>query len=188
MTQRIYLVTGSSRGIGLGLVRELISRGHKVISVCRNPESASELEKVLSENGQPKPVKCDVASDVSVTECFCQVWSCSISIHRPMVGSSNLESKQDLFIKELFTRNGRNRSDFCCPTNFAWLPDQFFLAAHPIFVSIPLTDITLQKIRRRDRKSPISKSVGEPGKIRKVGKWMSLLSAHFRDFLITIIR
>ena len=73
MTQRIFLVTGSSRGIGLGLVRELISRGHKVVATCRNPESASELTKVLAENGQPEAVKCDVASDTSVEECFNKV-------------------------------------------------------------------------------------------------------------------
>jgi len=73
MTQRIFLVTGSSRGIGLGLVRELISRGHKVVATCRNPETASELAKVLAENGQPEAVGCDVTSDASVEECFKKV-------------------------------------------------------------------------------------------------------------------
>ncbi len=73
MAQRIYLVTGSSRGIGLGLVRELVSRGHRVVATCRNPDSASELEKLLTDNGQPKPVACDVTSDESVDECFKKV-------------------------------------------------------------------------------------------------------------------
>ncbi len=45
------------------------------------------------------------------------------------------------------------------------LSDWFCQAVCPIFVSIWLTDITLHKIRQRDRKIPISKSVGEPGKI-----------------------
>ncbi len=45
------------------------------------------------------------------------------------------------------------------------LSNQFCQAVCPIFVSIWLTDITLHKIRRRDRKIPISKLVGEPGKI-----------------------
>lgn len=35
------LVTGSSRGIGLALCKELHSRGWKVIATCRNPQSLS---------------------------------------------------------------------------------------------------------------------------------------------------
>ena len=66
MSAKIYLVTGSSRGIGLGLVRDLISRGHKVLAACRNPETATELKNLLKDNGQPEPVKCDVTSDQSV--------------------------------------------------------------------------------------------------------------------------
>jgi hypothetical protein len=46
-----------------------------------------------------------------------------------------------------------------------WLSDQFCQAVRPIFVSIRLMDITLHKIRQRDRKIPISKLVGELGKI-----------------------
>ncbi len=47
------------------------------------------------------------------------------------------------------------------------LSDQFFQAVCLILVSIWLTDITLHKIGRRDRKIPISKLVAEPGKIRQ---------------------
>ncbi len=45
------------------------------------------------------------------------------------------------------------------------LSDQFYQAICLIFVSIWLTNITLHKIGQRERKIPISKSVGEPGKI-----------------------
>jgi hypothetical protein len=45
------------------------------------------------------------------------------------------------------------------------LSDRFCQAVCQIFVSIQLTDITLHKIRQRDRKILISKSVREPGKI-----------------------
>jgi hypothetical protein len=47
------------------------------------------------------------------------------------------------------------------------MSDQFCQAVCAIFVSIRLTDITLNKIGWRDRKIPISKLVGEPGKIRQ---------------------
>ncbi len=45
------------------------------------------------------------------------------------------------------------------------LSHQFYQAICLIFVSIRLTNITLHKIGRRERKIPISKSVGEPCKI-----------------------
>jgi NAD(P)-dependent dehydrogenase (short-subunit alcohol dehydrogenase family) len=69
MFNHTCLVTGSSRGIGLGLVRELISQGHTVIATCRNPETAFELRQVLADCGQPEPIECDVTSDESVLRC-----------------------------------------------------------------------------------------------------------------------
>ena len=75
MAQQIVLVTGSSRGIGLGLVRVLISQGHKVVATCRNPDSAVELKKVLTENGQPEPLACDITSDDSIEGCSQKVFA-----------------------------------------------------------------------------------------------------------------
>ena len=75
MLNQTCLVTGSSRGIGLGLVKELISHGHKVIATCRNPATALELRKVLSDAGQPDPIECDVTSDKSVEQCYEKVSS-----------------------------------------------------------------------------------------------------------------
>ena len=37
------VVTGANRGIGLGLVRELVAAGHEVWAACRNPAEASDL-------------------------------------------------------------------------------------------------------------------------------------------------
>ncbi|OZJ05921.1 hypothetical protein BZG36_01223 [Bifiguratus adelaidae] len=41
-----YVVTGSSRGIGLELVRQLAERGDTVVATCRNPSKATELQKI----------------------------------------------------------------------------------------------------------------------------------------------
>ena len=46
------LITGCSRGIGLGLVKEYLNRNFRVIATCRNPESAMELKAILDQNKQ----------------------------------------------------------------------------------------------------------------------------------------
>ncbi len=69
--------------------------------------------------------------------------------------------------KGLFTQNSQNQSNFCCLTNFA-------RPYVPILVSIWPTDITLHKIRWIDRKIPITKLDGEPGKIGRTA-WQNQL-------------
>jgi NAD(P)-dependent dehydrogenase (short-subunit alcohol dehydrogenase family) len=46
------LVTGSSRGIGLELVRQYGAAGYDVIATCRNPEAATELRAVADTPGR----------------------------------------------------------------------------------------------------------------------------------------
>ena len=49
---KTVLITGCSRGVGLGLVKEYLKRDFQVIATCRNPESASELKFLLNEKKQ----------------------------------------------------------------------------------------------------------------------------------------
>ncbi len=44
------LITGSNRGIGLGLVKEYANHGWKVIATCRNPDQAEELQVLARQN------------------------------------------------------------------------------------------------------------------------------------------
>ena len=37
------LITGASRGLGLGLVREFLQAGHRVVATCRQPSSATQV-------------------------------------------------------------------------------------------------------------------------------------------------
>ena len=63
------LITGCSRGIGLGLVKEFISKEYNVIATCRSPDKSEELSAVLSSSGQNGPIPCDVSSDDSIEHC-----------------------------------------------------------------------------------------------------------------------
>jgi len=69
MGRKTVLITGCSRGIGLGLVKEFISKEYDVIATCRNPEKSEELSAVLSSSGQNGPIACDVSSDASIELC-----------------------------------------------------------------------------------------------------------------------
>ena len=65
MSQTV-LITGASRGLGLGLVKEFINGGFRVIATCRDPARAADLCKVLENANQSPPVALDVGSDDSV--------------------------------------------------------------------------------------------------------------------------
>ncbi len=49
---RYVLVTGSNRGIGLGLVREFLVQGDRVFATCRSPEMASELNQLQQKHAE----------------------------------------------------------------------------------------------------------------------------------------
>ena len=42
----IYIVTGTSRGIGLELVKQLVGRGDYTAACCRKPAEATELQEL----------------------------------------------------------------------------------------------------------------------------------------------
>ena len=65
------LVTGASRGIGLGLVRVLAGAGYRVVATCRSPARAADLAQLLRAAGQAPAVALDVASDQSVEQLRC---------------------------------------------------------------------------------------------------------------------
>ena len=61
------LITGSNRGIGLGLVKEYAQHGWKVIATCRNPEQAQELQAAAKAGGRIVIEQLDVTNAAQIT-------------------------------------------------------------------------------------------------------------------------
>ncbi|KAI9288247.1 hypothetical protein BC943DRAFT_288674 [Umbelopsis sp. AD052] len=72
MSPRTYFITGSSRGIGLELVKQLAAKGNIVIASARNPDSAEQLQQLV-DNKKVFAVKLDVQSEDSVKAAVAKV-------------------------------------------------------------------------------------------------------------------
>ena len=67
-----FVVTGANRGIGLELVRQLLSDNKDVIATCRNPQSAIELSE-LNANKKLTILQLEVTDANSVNEFYLQL-------------------------------------------------------------------------------------------------------------------
>ena len=45
------LITGASRGLGLGFARHFAAAGWRVLATCRNPDEATDLAGLAAESG-----------------------------------------------------------------------------------------------------------------------------------------
>ncbi len=67
--KRLAVVTGAARGIGRGIVLELLKQGRTVAGLDLNAEQLAELEKVVSEAGYSVITKCvDITQTDKLTE------------------------------------------------------------------------------------------------------------------------
>jgi len=65
-TKKVWFVTGASKGLGLTLVKKLLTEGYSVAATSRN---VAELEKVISaENSDFLPLEVDLVNENSVSE------------------------------------------------------------------------------------------------------------------------
>ena len=61
------LLTGSNRGIGLALTRQLLMRGHRVIATCRDLDAATDLQALASLGGGALDIQpLEITSESSV--------------------------------------------------------------------------------------------------------------------------
>lgn len=79
---KTYFISGASRGIGLELCRQILTRGDRLIAGCRNPENASLLSDIQITNTQLKIVQLDVDNEQSVADCFENLTNQNITIDR----------------------------------------------------------------------------------------------------------
>ena len=65
------LITGSNRGLGYEFVRQYLEQDAKVISCCRQPQTARQLKKLQAKyNHQLLIIPLDVTKQESITQAF----------------------------------------------------------------------------------------------------------------------
>ena len=63
-TQKVWLVTGASKGMGLEITKAVLRNGDKVIATSRNTNTL--LEKIEENEGNLLPVKLDITNEKEV--------------------------------------------------------------------------------------------------------------------------
>lgn len=63
-TQKVWFITGASKGMGLGITKEVLESGGKVIATSRNTDQI--LEKFLDYKDNLLPVKLDITNEKDV--------------------------------------------------------------------------------------------------------------------------
>ncbi|KAI8370225.1 4-dihydrotrisporin dehydrogenase [Blakeslea trispora] len=65
MTPSTFVITGTSRGLGLELVRQLSSKGHTVFACARNPDASEKLQ-ALVDHKHVIPIQMDTVNKKSI--------------------------------------------------------------------------------------------------------------------------
>ena len=62
-----YLITGANRGIGLEMARQILKSGDRLHAVCRNPDSATELNALIdASQGRGQIYKADACDELAL--------------------------------------------------------------------------------------------------------------------------
>ena len=66
MSDRVVLITGAGRGIGLGLVRVYLEKGYSVAASARDPEKAKDLKRLQESNKNLILLSFDVTDEPAI--------------------------------------------------------------------------------------------------------------------------
>jgi NAD(P)-dependent dehydrogenase (short-subunit alcohol dehydrogenase family) len=89
---KTILITGANRGIGLELARQYSEAGWQVVACCRNPDKASELQKIHSKNIEILPL--DLHKRESIQELSSHLKNTAIDI---MINNAGMVGNQLTF-------------------------------------------------------------------------------------------
>jgi len=79
--EKIALIQGASRGIGLALTRQLLARGDRVFATCRDPDRADALASLALADSRLSVVRLDVEDEASVREAAAAVGEQTERLH-----------------------------------------------------------------------------------------------------------
>jgi NAD(P)-dependent dehydrogenase (short-subunit alcohol dehydrogenase family) len=76
----VALITGASRGLGFEFARQYVDDGWRVFATCRNPKSASKLQRLAKGAGKLAIVAMDVTDSKSVRAAAAQLKDVAIDL------------------------------------------------------------------------------------------------------------
>lgn len=123
----VVLITGCSRGIGLGLARAFAESGHRVVATCRDPSKATELASLLEVTGQAPALALDTTDPANLIRVTNILWAkygqIDILINNAGVATKNHphDPPEFLDVKEMSHVYTTNVGGTCATTQ-AFLP------------------------------------------------------------------
>ncbi|UGU17438.1 SDR family NAD(P)-dependent oxidoreductase [Sinomicrobium kalidii] len=63
-TQKVWLITGASKGMGFAITKAVLNNGDKVIATSRNTDTL--LEKIEEHKGKLLPIKLDITNETAI--------------------------------------------------------------------------------------------------------------------------
>ena len=111
MIMNKILITGSSRGIGFELARQLLMKDHFVFATCRTPDSADELKLLRDKYPNRLTIlKLNVEDELSIQSCFKQIEQNGESIdilfnNAGIIDWSNLEQIEATVLEKIHKVN-----------------------------------------------------------------------------------
>eukprot|EP00603_Paraphysomonas_imperforata_P010940 CAMPEP_0114460472 /NCGR_PEP_ID=MMETSP0104-20121206/5767_1 /TAXON_ID=37642 ORGANISM="Paraphysomonas imperforata, Strain PA2" /NCGR_SAMPLE_ID=MMETSP0104 /ASSEMBLY_ACC=CAM_ASM_000202 /LENGTH=271 /DNA_ID=CAMNT_0001633193 /DNA_START=37 /DNA_END=852 /DNA_ORIENTATION=- len=100
MALQTFLVTGANRGIGLGLVREILTlKNSRVLATCRDPQGASELSTLLQTHPDRMSVfPLDVASQDSFSKLVADIADSGITSIDVLIANAGIIGERQNFM------------------------------------------------------------------------------------------